>query len=234
MNECIILAGGFGTRLKSVVKDVPKCMAQVSGKPFLFYLFDYLNKQGIEHVVLALGYKHEYILDWLKANKFSFKVSYIIEQEPLGTGGAIQYACQKINTDYAFIVNGDTFFQVDLFKFLDFHKSVNADISIVLKPMLDFDRYGSVDIDETNRIVAFKEKQFCHEGLINGGIYLIQKEIFSILNLPEKYSFEKDILEAKLNTLQIFGFEQDTYFIDIGIPADFQRANQDFTNIVVK
>lgn len=228
MKECIILAGGLGTRLQSVVKDVPKCMAEVAGNPFLKYLFDYAAKQEIEHIILALGYKSDIIIDWLANQSLPFDISYVIEKEPLGTGGAIQYAFSKIKSEKAYIINGDTYFDVDLEKFSNSHISKKADISLALKPMTDFDRYGSVLLDTQDRIIRFNEKKHCQQGLINGGTYLVNKNIFAKLNLPQKYSFEKDILESKINDIRIYGYEQDSYFIDIGIPSDFEKANKDF------
>lgn len=232
MKECIILAGGFGTRLQSVVKDVPKCMAEVAGKPFLHYLFQYAKDQQFDHIILALGYKSEIVIDWLNQNTYPFNVSYVIENEPLGTGGAIRFAFSKVQSNKAFVINGDTFFDVDTLALENFHNGKSADISIALKPMNDFDRYGSVDINANNRIVHFNEKKLCEEGLINGGIYLINKDVFSKINLSEKFSFEKDVMESKLNALAIYGYEEDTYFIDIGIPSDFDKANIDFKTML--
>lgn len=228
--ECIILAGGFGTRLQSVVQDVPKCMAEIAGKPFLSYLLKYLSAQKFEHVILALGYKSEIVINWLKEQKFRFKLSYIIEDEPLGTGGAIKFAFEKVSSDKALVVNGDTFFDIDSSQLYTFQQANDADIVIALKPMINFDRYGSVQINGQSRIVKFNEKQFRKEGLINGGIYLIKKAIFNKFDLPQKFSFEKDILESKIDDITIYGDVQDTYFIDIGIPSDYEKANHDFIN----
>ncbi|MDR2950385.1 MAG: nucleotidyltransferase family protein [Prevotella sp.] len=230
MKECIILAGGLGTRLQSVVSNVPKCMAEVAGKPFLSYLFDYLQKNDFDHVILALGYKSEIVLQWLEGVIYPFSVSYVIEEDPLGTGGAIKLAFGKVQGDKSFVFNGDTFFEIDTDNLLEFHKKKNAVISLALKPMLDFDRYGSVDLDEEQRIIRFNEKQHCKKGLINGGVYIINKELFTRLDLPEKFSFEKDILEAHLLDILVYGCQQDRYFIDIGIPSDFEKANQEFKN----
>lgn len=230
MKECIILAGGLGTRLQSVVKDVPKCMAEVAGKPFLAYLLIYLSEQNFDHIILSLGYKADVILEWLKEQKYSFKISYVEEKEPLGTGGAIKLAFSKSVSDSSFVINGDTFFDIDTIQLENFHKEKSSYISLALKPMTDFDRYGSVDLDEDNRIIRFNEKQFRKEGLINGGAYLINKQVFDILNLPEKFSFEKDIMESHIQDIAIYGYSFDNYFIDIGIPSDYEKANKDFRN----
>lgn len=228
MKECIVLAGGFGTRLQSVVKDVPKCMAEVAGKPFLHHLFDYLEEEGFSHIILSLGYKSEIVIDWIASQSRDFRVSYVVENEPLGTGGAIKYAFSKVEGVAAFVVNGDTYFDINMDDLTTFHIDKKADLTIALKPMIDFDRYGSVEIANDGRIVCFNEKAFRSEGLINGGIYLINKALFDKLNLPAKFSFEKEVMESQLTALGIYGFVQDTYFIDIGIPSDFEKANIDF------
>lgn len=228
--ECIILAGGLGTRLQSVVSDVPKCMAPVASAPFLSHIFDYLEEEKFQHIILSLGYKSEAIIDWLKTQDRSFDISYVIESKALGTGGAIKFAFTKAKTDKAIVLNGDTFFNLDSNILYEAHLRLNAEITLALKPMKDFDRYGSVEIDADNRILKFREKQHLQEGLINGGVYLINKNIFSNLKLPEVFSFEKEILEAKTSELNIYGFPFNNYFIDIGIPSDFDKANIDFLN----
>lgn len=230
MKECIILAGGLGTRLQAVVNDVPKCMAIVAEKPFLKYILDYLEKEKIEHLILSLGYKHEVILDWLANQEYPFSISYVIEDEPLGTGGAIKLAFEKVQSDRALVINGDTFFDIKLNSLYHFHRERDADISVALKEMKDFDRYGTVKIDSENKIEVFEEKKHQDKGLINAGIYCIEKKLFTLLNLPQKFSFEKEILESKLRILKVYGFETNGYFIDIGIPSDYEKANIDFKN----
>lgn len=227
MKEAVILAGGLGTRLQSVVNDRPKCMALVAEQPFLKYLFDDLEKKGFAHVVLSLGYKSDIVLEWISGMNYSFEISYVIEDEPLGTGGAILFASQKIKGDLFFVLNGDTYFDVNTSDLVDFQALHNADISIGLKPMLDFDRYGSVEIDNSTRIIRFNEKQYQKEGLINGGVYLVNKKVLRD-NKQARFSFEKDILENKIDSLKIYGLIQDKYFIDIGIPTDYKKANIDF------
>lgn len=228
--ECIILAGGVGTRLQSVVNDVPKCMAQVSGFPFLQHIFDYLEREQFDHVILSLGYKADIVTTWLNEQNRPFQISYVIENEALGTGGAIKFAFTKVKEAQAFVFNGDTFFDINTDQMATLSRESKADIAIALKPMQNFDRYGSVEYDRNGRIVQFNEKKQVESGLINGGIYIINKAIFVMKNLPSKFSFEKDILEKELNNLSIFGYPFDNYFIDIGIPSDFEKANIDFNN----
>lgn len=227
--ECIILAGGLGTRLREVVSDVPKCMAEVAGKPFLSYLLDWCKVQSFGRVILSLGYLSEVVTSWIEKNEYPFEIIYAKEEEPLGTGGAIKLAMRSVLGERAVVINGDTFFNVDITELYTFHNEKSANISLALKPMTDFDRYGRVELNTDNRIIAFIEKQQCREGLINGGVYLIDKDVLlSDKELPLKFSFEKNILEAKINTLPIYGNIQDTYFIDIGIPEDYRKANVDF------
>lgn len=233
MKECIILAGGFGTRLQSVVNDVPKCMAEVAGKPFLEHLFNYLEEQRFNHIILSLGYKGEVVIKWLNSQKRSFEVSYVIEDIPLGTGGAIKLAMDEVDGNTSFVMNGDTFFNVDTERLIDFHKEKDADISIALKNMKSFDRYGVVELTSEDKIISFNEKQFREEGLINGGVYLVNKQIFFDRMFPNRFSFEKDLMEAYIDELAIYGLIEDNYFIDIGIPSDYEKANEDFKKGII-
>lgn len=229
--EAIILAGGLGTRLRSVVAELPKCMATVADQPFLYYLFKYLEKNEITHVILALGYKHEYIEEWVSSNNWPFKVSFVLEEEPLGTGGAIKLALTQATEAQVLIMNGDTFFEVDLAKMLQFHQLKNAEISIALKPMRNFDRYGNVTTDKSNKIIEFQEKQACEQGQINGGTYLLNRTSPLMKTDKERFSFETDVLQKQVGASALYGFNSDGYFIDIGIPEDFAKAQIDFKNM---
>lgn len=215
--EAIILCGGLGTRLRSVISDVPKPMAPIKNKPFLAFVLEYLKKQNISRVVLAVSYKYEIIQEYFGNSYLGMQILYSIEKEPLGTGGAILEALNLINSDSCYVLNGDTFFDINL----DRLKLDNSDICVALKPMKNFDRYGSVDIDNNSYISAFNEKKFTSNGLINGGVYLIKKNIFNSFNLPNKFSFEEFFQENFL----IFNAKAavfDDYFIDIGIPQDYK------------
>lgn len=223
----IILAGGLGTRLRSVIQDLPKPMAPVNGKPFLHYIFQYLSKQGISHVILSVGYKHESIKDFFGSSYLDIAIEYSVEEEPLGTGGGIKQAFDLVQQE-AFVLNGDTFFDVDLRELKQFSNHTNADIAMSLKQMSNFDRYGIVVRDELDRAQSFEEKRFTESGFINGGAYLIQKKLFDKIEVVQKFSFEKDVLEKYVRSLNFFGKEFDGYFIDIGIPEDYNKAQIDF------
>jgi D-glycero-alpha-D-manno-heptose 1-phosphate guanylyltransferase len=224
IKEAIVLAGGLGTRLRSVVPDLPKCMAPVAGKPFLAHLVHYYKSQGISNFIFSLGYKHEKILSFLENESRLESYDYVVEQEPLGTGGAIKLACSKAKDKDVLVLNGDTFFRVDLESLSKFHETIAADCTLALKPMQDFDRYGAVELNLDGLVTAFLEKQKFEKGLINGGVYALNAKKFINESLPEKFSFEKDYLEKMVGERKITGSVQDEYFIDIGIPEDFERA----------
>lgn len=228
INEAIILAGGLGTRLRSHVPDVPKCMAPVAGKPFLSYVIDYYAGQGIASFVFALGYKSEMIIDYLAQEYPTLEKKYSIETELLGTGGAIKLACGQSTADNLLVLNGDTIFRVDVNRLAAFHLAKNADCTLSLKPMHNFDRYGVVVVDDAQRITRFNEKKFYASGLINGGVYALNRQRFLKEDLPQKFSFEKDYMEALFTSHEMYGQVQDEYFIDIGIPADYDQAQIDF------
>ena len=227
--EVIILAGGLGTRLRSVVSEVPKCMAPVAGKPFLWYLLKHLTRFDVNRVVLSVGYLREVIFKWIDEVKdeYPFEFDYAIEEEPLGTGGGIKLALDKVNDERAFVLNGDTFFDVDLMQLYDAHVIAKKAITLALKPMKNFDRYGTVNMEPiTGTVLSFNEKQYCEEGLINGGVYVISKDASIFEGLGSKFSFETAVLEPQCARHQLFGVVQNGYFIDIGIPEDYENAQE--------
>lgn len=227
IREAIILAGGLGTRLRSAVPDLPKCMAPVNGKPFLTYVINHLQTEGISHFIFSLGYKNEVITAFLEKDFPSLLYKICLEEEPLGTGGAVKKALTLAKDKCVLIANGDTLFKIDVELSAGIHSLSGAHCTLTLKPMRNFDRYGVVEIDECSVIKSFKEKQFYESGLINGGVYALHKHKFLEENLPEKFSFEKDYLEKFYKIKRMFGVVQDVYFIDIGIPEDYARAQEE-------
>lgn len=221
--DAIILAGGFGTRLRSVVSDVPKPMAPVANQPFLSYLLEYLKQYDINKVILSTGYKHQVIEEYFSTSYKQINIRYSVEEEPLGTGGAIKKALSMIDSDHAIVLNGDTLFNINLSEFIDLHYKENADVTIALKFLTDFDRYGSVVLEE-NKIIGFEEKSYKSSGYINGGVYIINKQLLELYTLSSTFSFEKEILESKVDNLNIVGYKSSSYFIDIGIPEDYEKA----------
>jgi len=192
VKEAIILAGGFGTRLRSVVSDLPKCMAPVAGQPFLKHVIRYLLSQGIEKFIFSLGHKHEMIEEFLNDQFPTLNYQCSIEEEPLGTGGAVQLACKRTTEKNAVIINGDTLFKADIQKASIFHVENKAECTILLKSMQNFDRYGAVELDDDYTVKSFKEKQFFQTGDINAGGYFLNIESFLNKEFPEKFSFETD------------------------------------------
>lgn len=232
--EAIILAGGLGTRLRSVVSDVPKCMAPVNGIPFINFIISYLKNEGTERFILSLGYKSEIVIEYVNKTFPSLEIEYVIEDKPLGTGGAIKLACSKAKAGDVLIVNGDTLFNINLTNFTEFHKKKGADCTVALKEMKHFSRYGAVETDRNMAIIAFHEKKHCETGFINGGIYALNVNSFLQADLPEVFSFEKDFLEKYIGKKIFFGMPCDFYFIDIGIPEDYERFKKDYNFILAK
>ena len=229
-DEIIVLAGGLGTRLRSVVPELPKCMAPVNGKPFLAYVINYFQQQGINNFIFSLGYKYETIIEYLSkfiTNDSRFTFKYSIEEEPLGTGGAIKKTCALVNNENVFITNGDTLFNADTLLLKNFHYIKKADCTLALKPLQNFSRYGVIELNEDESLKEFSEKKYYENGLINGGLYMLNVIKFLGEPLPEKFSFETDYLEKYYNKRSMFGLVQDKYFIDIGIPEDYERAQEE-------
>lgn len=225
--EAIVLAGGLGTRLKEAVPNLPKSMAPVHGKPFLSYLIDHLIDQNVESFIFALGYRHEPITDFLDEQYPKLKKTYSIENEALGTGGAIRLACDKTTQSNVLALNGDTMFRVEVKSMFDFHQKYNAECTLALKPMKNFNRYGVVRTDSSGRIQSFMEKKLYTEGNINGGVYVLNVDQFKKHDFSKKFSFERDYLEKHHNDSQMFGMIQDEYFMDIGIPSDYAQFQKD-------
>jgi D-glycero-alpha-D-manno-heptose 1-phosphate guanylyltransferase len=235
--EAIILAGGLGTRLRSVVSEVAKCMAPVAGEPFLAYLLRYLKREGgVDRVLLSVGYLRESIFAWVDAHRqeFPFAIEYVVEEQPLGTGGGIRLALAATRAEQVLILNGDTMFDVRLPEFCA-AAAENAPLTLALCPMRNFSRYGTVVLDDESRshgrVTDFREKAPCTEGLINGGVYLVRRSLLHMEHLPEKFSFETEVLVPEARAGRLYGVVQNGYFIDIGIPADYQRANTELPKL---
>lgn len=222
--EAIILAGGLGTRLRSELSEIPKSMALIGSRPFLEYQMDHLLANGISRFILSVGYKSEYIRKHFSDRYKNCEIIYAIEKTLLGTGGAIKNAMQFVVGDQVVIANGDSLFFSDLQAQFRIHLAYEADVTLALKPMRKIDRYGTILIDGSGKITSFSEKQFAGKGLINGGLYIFNVSSFRRLDLPDIFSIEKDFFKTKVNQLNFFGAISKGYFLDIGIPEDFKRA----------
>ncbi len=207
-------------------------MAPVNGKPFLAYVFEYLDRQKCTRAILSLGYRHNVIVKWLEEQELlPFEVDYVVESEPLGTGGGIQAAIEEAGADNVAVVNGDTLFLADIRQQMAFHSANNASVTLALKQLHNFDRYGVVKTDDSGLITAFEEKRQMVDGYINGGVYIINREALLKKEMPEKFSFEKDYLERYAGEQKFYGHASDGYFIDIGIPEDYARAQDELKNL---
>lgn len=225
LKEVIVLAGGFGTRLKSEINDLPKCLAPVKGLPMLFYVINYLKSYEFDKFIFSLGYKSEAVIDYINNNHSDISSIFAVETEPLFTGGAINFSSKYCSEDDVLIVNADTFFDIDLRLFYSYHQENQSNCSISLKRMNDFDRYGVINL-VNNKVVSFEEKRHFEAGLINGGIYILNLPKFKGHSFPKSFSFEKEYLERYTLIDQINGFEFDDFFIDIGVPEDYKIAQE--------
>ena len=224
VTEAVVLAGGLGTRLRSVVSDVPKAMAPIAGQPFLAYLLQFLAAQGIRRVVLAVGYRHETIRAWFGSRYHGLELVYSVENEPLGTGGGLRLALPLVEGGFAFVLNGDTFLRLNyaaMAATLEGHGAL--DLVVALREVPDAGRYGAVVV-ENGRIQGFQVRGTEGPGLINAGSYLMAQDIFQRYPMPAKFSFESDFLEARCGELRPLAFQCDAPFIDIGIPEALAEA----------
>ena len=226
--EVIILAGGFGKRLLDVVSDVPKCLALINGTPFLDYLIKYLQKYGVSRIILSLGYKSDFIMSYIKEFHPNIDVTFVIEDSPLGTGGAIKASLKEVSTRNVLVVNGDTYFNINLNAFYKAALVNQYPFTLALQKIEKNYRYGFVELDDKNEIIRFCEKQETNNVLINTGFYLIDKEQVNFDVYNEVFSLENDFFESNLRKIKLYGIEFDNEFIDIGIPKDFYRAQTFF------
>jgi D-glycero-alpha-D-manno-heptose 1-phosphate guanylyltransferase len=223
--EAIVLAGGEGRRLRPVVRDLPKPMADVDGRPFLWWLLARLRQQRVRRVILSVGYKADVIQAYFGNVFDGMEIAYSTETEPLGTGGAIRFALEQATDPQVMVLNGDTYTQVDLEDFLRVFESSGTDLAVGVTHLDDTARYGAIAIDEkTNTVIGFDEKQGAAAGYINAGLYFLARDIFVRYPVPAKFSFEQDFLPKQLAKLKPIAFKGVGAFIDIGVPEDYARA----------
>lgn len=220
--EAIVLAGGLGTRLRSVVPDTPKPMAPVQGTPFLALLLSHLARGGFTHVVLSVGYKAEVIRSYFGDDYHGLALAYEVEAEPLGTGGALRQAMNRIQGDHAFVFNGDTFLDLEVDDVVALWQENHQPV-IVAREVDDVSRYGRVVL-EHGRVVAFGEKSGSGTGLINAGCYVLPKDVFAKITEPAPFSLEHIVLEPLVASGAVLGHVTRGLFIDIGVPDDYARA----------
>lgn len=225
--QALILAGGLGTRLRSVVNDRPKPMALVEGRPFLEYVLEGLKKNGIHSVIFAVGYKGSMVEEYFgDGSGLGMEIVYSYEEGQLGTAGAIKNAMDKIEASEFFVLNGDTYYEIDYDKLAALNQKQDSIMTLVLREVEDISRYGKATIQE-NRLVGFNEKSTeSVPGTINGGIYYMKKELLEWIPAG-KVSLENEVIPELLAEGQVIsGIVNDGYFIDIGVPEDYFRFQE--------
>ena len=222
-DEAIVLAGGFGTRLRGVVDDVPKPLAPVAGRPFLAWLLDRLAAGGMRRCILATGYLSELIEQRIGTRWQGMDIAYSLEPEPLGTGGAIRLAAGRLRGDAAHVLNGDTWLEYDPPALEAAARASNAPMAIALARVDDVARYGAVDIDH-GRVAGFREKGEAGPGWINAGCYFLGADALAALPARDAFSFEQDVLQPSVQAGAVAAFTATAGFIDIGVPEDYARA----------
>ncbi|MBL7145641.1 MAG: nucleotidyltransferase family protein [Phycisphaerae bacterium] len=224
----VILAGGLGTRLRSVVSDRPKVLAKVCGRPFLAYLLDQLERAGIKKVVLCCGYMAEKVRETFGPSYEGMEICYSVEARPLGTGGAVRFSQPHLSSDTILVLNGDSYIDADIAKYVNWYFEKQRQAGLLLTGVEDTSRYGKVCMDEDERITAFNEKGAdSGPGLINAGVYLFAKSIIELLPTNETVSLEKELFPF-IDTSDIYGFCCDGKFIDIGTPQSYASAESFF------
>ena len=225
--QAIVLAGGLGTRLRGVVPDLPKPMAPVAGRPFLAWILSQLVAAGFERAVLAVGYRHEDIRDYFGHAFDSLALHYAVEDRPLGTGGALRLAAKELTSLPAFVLNGDTYLELDYRFMLDAHTEQAEQLSVAVCSVSDVARYGAIQLED-GHIRGFLEKGQTGPGFINAGTYLLSSAILKRIPLGEPFSFEQQLLVPLIGEIRPAAFRATGLFIDIGVPEDYARAQRLF------
>lgn len=229
--KAVVLAGGFGTRLRERVPNLPKPMALVAGRPFLEYVLDRLIAGGVSEIILSVGYLADVVIEHFGSAYCGAAVSYAVESEPLGTGGAIAHALKGQGDAPVLVLNGDTFINIDYAEFMRWYAQSPTQVAMVLREVPDVTRYGSVLVSG-NRVAGFAEKGKVGGGLINAGVYVVDPGVFESFGLSGAFGFEGDLLQDHCDELTPGAFITDAYFIDIGIPKDYDRAQLELPEIL--
>lgn len=223
--DVVILAGGLGTRLQSVNPDTQKVMFNVHGKPFLDLIIRHTVKQGLQRIIICTGFKSDQVKKYYEQNNFGGTIHFSNEVEPLGTGGALKNAREKIKSDQFICLNGDSFCPIDYRSLLSFHNKKNAIASLVITESKETEDYGGIMVDDGERILNFKEKQKKGSLFISAGIYCFDKEIFQLMPAENKFSLEYDLFPG-LTGKGLYAFLSKAPFYDIGTPERYRQAEK--------
>jgi NDP-sugar pyrophosphorylase family protein len=230
--DVLVLCGGKGERLRSILKNRPKPMAVFGGRPFLSLLMEYVASFGFRRFILCTGYKGDFIKRYYSTQSLPWEVLCSQEKKPLGTGGAIKKAKSLIKSNFFLVMNGDTFLRLDLNKFINFHLRKKALLSIALVDKGDNRNFGKVTLDSRQRIIVFKEKAKSEfENFYSAGTYLMDKDIFSFMPIKQAISLEHDFFPQLIDK-KCYGFKQNLDLIDFGTPSGYRRAKQLFSKMI--
>ncbi|MBN9542530.1 MAG: NTP transferase domain-containing protein [Alphaproteobacteria bacterium] len=231
--KAIVLAGGKGTRISHIIGDIPKPMIEFDNKPFLEILSDIFFADGIQEIIFSISHLSEKVVSHFQQKEIP-NVTFNVEKELLGTGGAILNAVNNFDIQDSFIAcNGDSYNEFNLQEMVQFHKQNKNDITILAKHVPDNSRYGTLEIED-GKVVKFCEKTSNSNGAINSGVYIINPNVFAKFDLPQVFSFETDFLGKYTDELKIGAFESSEYFIDFGIPEDLALALMELPDIIKK
>jgi D-glycero-alpha-D-manno-heptose 1-phosphate guanylyltransferase len=213
-----------------VSNGLPKPLIPVNGRPFIQYVLDSLVDAGVPTIYLAVSYRWQLIRSELGDRYRGVDLHYSVEDEPLGTGGAILNCYREHSLQTAFVLNGDTLFRVHLAGLLSAHTTTASQITIALRHVSNTSRYGAVSCNSEHQVLDFKEKNIRQPGLINGGIYIVERRALERWHFPRAFSFEIEFLQQHCTALKPLGVVENGYFIDIGVPDDLNRAQRELTN----
>lgn len=230
--QAIILAGGFGTRLSHVVPGVPKPMAPVAGRPFLAWFVDMLIEHGVSEVMLSVHHLKEQIIDFFGDSYQGIPIQYAVEEKALGTGGGIRFAMRQLAPSKPVLaLNGDSIVMLDHQKLYKQHLQSVSKATLALREVADCSRYGRVMVDQKH-ITSFNAKGESGPGHINAGVYVLNPDVFDAYNLPQSFSIEHDLFGAHTESLKLGYYTGCDYFIDIGVPEDYHRAQTELPEVL--
>lgn len=224
--DVVILCGGKGTRLQSVVSDRPKPMAQLNNKPFLQLLVEYAAGFGFKRFILCAGYMGEIIEKHFSGAFPGLEIAVSRETEALDTAGAVKNAEALLRTSPFLVMNGDSICRLDLRGFVDFHYQKKAKASLAVVKVADAGSFGAITMDAAGRILSFGEKAAAGAGYVNAGIYLLDKTALAEVPQGAKYSLERDLLPALISGGEVYGYETGSRFYDIGTPEGYREAGE--------
>lgn len=243
MPQAIILAGGLGTRLRAVIRDIPKPMAPIHGRPFIEYQLEYLRNQGVRDVVLALGYQWQVIREHLGDSYKGLSLTYSVERRPLGTGGGILLAmrtlegearegvvsCHANKSRPILVLNGDTWFPLSLSALLNFHRTKHSAVTVGVSQQQASQRYATIALSGQGQIDCFStgiKHKPNDKVFVNGGVYLFSKQLLTKWQnkVGEELSLEHDLFEGAVAENRCYGFLSKAPFLDIGIPEAYYQA----------